>query len=72
LCREIKPGSHGLYDCLRDSASPPAEGRDTYTFSVVEDEWVDSDVEVLLVKDKYWTSLIKYHKEPLAAVGIII
>jgi len=57
LFHEIKPDFFEYYGWLRDFAGPPAEGTEGYILPEFKDEWVDSDVEVLIAKGKYWAAL---------------
>lgn len=66
LFHEVKPDFVEYYGWLRGFAGPPAESsRSTgaYELPEFEDWWVDSDVEVLVAKGKYWDSLIEKKRE---------
>ncbi|KAF7547009.1 hypothetical protein G7Z17_g8027 [Cylindrodendrum hubeiense] len=62
LFHEIKPDFVEYYGWLTDFSGAPAEGTDAYTLPIFEDDWVKSDIEILLAKDKYWDSLIKHYQ----------
>ncbi|CAH0058683.1 unnamed protein product [Clonostachys solani] len=63
LFHEIKPDFHEYYGWLANFAGAPAEGSGGYSSPVFEDDWVQSDIEILIAKDKHWASIRKRHDD---------
>ncbi|CAK7214219.1 hypothetical protein SBRCBS47491_002074 [Sporothrix bragantina] len=66
LFHEIKPDFTEYYGWMRSFAGPPAPESiksGAYELPLYEDWWVDSDIEVLIAKGKYWDSLREGDKE---------
>ena len=61
LFHEIKPDFSEYYGWLSQFAGLPAEGTAAYALPVFEDEWVDSDIEVFIAKNKHWARLKQMH-----------
>ncbi|KAL1891529.1 hypothetical protein Sste5346_007621 [Sporothrix stenoceras] len=60
LFHEVKPDFVEYYGWLRDFAGPPIEATrrtGAYELPEFEEWWVDSDIEVLVAKGKYWDKL---------------
>lgn len=57
LFHEIRPDFAEYYGWLRDFAGPPEEGTAGYVLPEFEDNWVDSDTEVLEAKNRYWAAV---------------
>lgn len=59
LFHEIKPDFVEYYGWLQQFAGDAADGTEGYALPVFQDEWVDSDIGVLLAKNEYWKRLAK-------------
>lgn len=57
LFHEIKPDFSDYYGWLREFPGPPSSDSQGYELPAFEDNWVDSDIEVLIAKNEYWGRL---------------
>lgn len=62
LFHEIKPDFVDYYGWLREFAGHPAGKPTEYLLPEFEDNWVQSDIEILLARQQYWAALRAKHR----------